>query len=208
MSLNTVYIEAEGQSKYHIINTLLEKSRGVFFGVGFIKQDGSDRKMNAQLSGDMKPQKENLILVKDNNAAKKDGDQGIRNINMDTLYELSIKGQKYKFTDVDEPKVQVKLNAPATPQKDKNGFFIGQEVIVTDSGCHIPHYRKCAQFMGLEKEWEESTSIAITNALLHTKGKAVIVKSGIPEGSLYGLLYMIRIGNVYKIIHSGGIKAA
>lgn len=72
---------------------MMKESHKAFITVEFIKQDGTLRKLNGQFAG-MSPNGGNLVLFHE--ASKlKSGVNPIRNVNLDTLQTLSMKGTKY-----------------------------------------------------------------------------------------------------------------
>ena len=72
---------------------LIKETKGCFFGVTFIEKDGSSRIMNAQYSK-RETNPLGYVLLRDTNI--KDGTSGLRNVNLQTIKELKIKGIIYK----------------------------------------------------------------------------------------------------------------
>jgi hypothetical protein len=70
---------------------LIEETKGRFFGVSFVKKDGSLRAMNAQYK--KQTPKLGYVILKDNNVNTK---TKLRNVNLQTIKSLRIKGVEYK----------------------------------------------------------------------------------------------------------------
>lgn len=75
---------------------LMENSKGRFFTVEFVKQDGSLRLLNGQYVKDQKKSALGYILMKESSKLKANVKEPIRNVNIQTLKALKISGQVYK----------------------------------------------------------------------------------------------------------------
>ncbi len=75
---------------------LMQNNRGHFFTVEFVKQDGSERKLNGQYVKDQKNSQLGYVLVKEASKLKTGDKEPIRNVNLQTLKTLKIGGTLYK----------------------------------------------------------------------------------------------------------------
>jgi len=77
---------------YHLMRSV----GGRFFTVEFLKKDGKLRIMNCQVLKDQKDSVLGYIKVRETGKMRTDPKNSIRNINLQTVKKLKIKGVKYK----------------------------------------------------------------------------------------------------------------
>ena len=75
---------------------LIKNNKGRFFTAKYIKQDGTERVINAQYLKDQTPSPLGYVLVKEASKLKTKNPDSIRNLNLQTLKELKIAGGFYK----------------------------------------------------------------------------------------------------------------
>lgn len=76
---------------------LMKNNKGHFFTVTFIKQDSTTRTLNGQYVKDQTLSPLGYVLVKEASKLKTGEKNPIRNVNLQTLQSLKIKGQVYTF---------------------------------------------------------------------------------------------------------------
>lgn len=74
---------------------LMKNSKGQFFTVEYLKKDRTERTLNGQYVVGQNPNALGYVLVKESGKLKK-GENPIRNVNLQTLKSLKIKGVQYK----------------------------------------------------------------------------------------------------------------
>lgn len=76
---------------------LMQSAKGQFFTAVFTKKDGTERVMNCQYLKDQEEPKIGYVKVKDAILRKASPQDCIRNINLQTMKSLKIKGANYKI---------------------------------------------------------------------------------------------------------------